>query len=86
MTYFTDEEFEARIADPKQLPDNWRTRLKLQPREGTTFEQRSMELEGASGAKFRVTLRKNLLNPNDFSVILILVTDDGEYLLVVCQL
>lgn len=79
MTYFTDEEFAGWIAETKQLPVNWRTRLKLQPKDGTSFEHRSMEVGGDSGSSFRVMLRRNTLNNNDFSLILVLVTDDGEY-------
>lgn len=77
--YFTDEKFAEWIAETKQLPGNWRTRLKLQLKEGTSFEHRSMDVQGDTGRVFRVMLRRNTLNQNDFSIILVLVTDEGEY-------
>ena len=81
MTIFTDAEFAALIAERKQLPVNWRNRLKLLPRDGTSFLQRSFEIQGDGGHTFKVFMRKNLEWIEDFSIGLMLVAPDGEYVL-----
>ena len=67
-TFLKDAEIAALLAEPKPLPDDYRTRLQIKPKRG--HQERELDVTGAQGAKFRVILRQSLLNPLDFSVIL----------------
>jgi len=65
---YSDKEIIALVQERKPLPTDWRTRVQLRPKRG--HEERDLELTGDAGSEFRVILRKNDLNPLDFSVIL----------------
>ncbi len=64
----TDAEIDALVRDPKPLPAGFRGRLTLRPKRG--HQEGELEVEGASGAAFRVFLRRSTRNALDFSVIL----------------
>jgi hypothetical protein len=65
---YSDNEITALVQERKPLPADWRTRAQLRPKRG--HEERDLELTGGGGNEFRVILRKNMVNPLDFSIIL----------------
>lgn len=64
----SDAEIDALVRDPKPLPAGFRNRLLLRQKRG--HQEAELEVEGASGAAFRVFLRRSSRNALDFSVIL----------------
>ncbi len=64
----TDVEIAKLIAEVKQLPDDYRTRVQTRPKRG--HRERELDLIGANGSGFRLILRQSSFNPLDFSVIL----------------
>jgi hypothetical protein len=67
-TFLKDAEIAALMAERKPLPDDYRTRLQTKPKRG--HEERELDVTGANGRLFRVTLRQSLLNALDFSIVL----------------
>ena len=67
-TFLKDTEIAALLAEPKPLPDDYRTRLQTKPKRG--HHERELDITGTKGSKFRLILRQALLNALDFSVIL----------------
>ncbi|MEK6674045.1 MAG: hypothetical protein AABZ47_00150 [Planctomycetota bacterium] len=67
-TFLTDSEIAGFIAEPKQLPPDWRNRVKLKPKHG--HYERELDITGENGSKFRVVMRQTIANSLDFSVIL----------------
>ncbi|MCP4677432.1 MAG: hypothetical protein GY854_18340 [Deltaproteobacteria bacterium] len=65
---YSDNEIAALIRERKSLPADWRARIRLRPKRG--HEERDLELTGDAGSEFRLILRKNKINPLDFSIIL----------------
>jgi hypothetical protein len=65
---FTDAEIAGLLTEPKRLPADFRTRLRLLSKRG--HKERDLELEGAAGNTFRLKLRQSDYNVLDFSVIL----------------
>ncbi len=65
---YSDHEIAALVHERKPLSADWRALTRLRPRRG--HEERDLELTGGGGSEFRVILRKNKVNPLDFSVIL----------------
>ena len=50
------------------MPSDWRNRIKLRTKRG--HDEQLLILAGEGGNEFRLILRKNQINPIDFSVIL----------------
>jgi len=73
----TDEEIAELLQEPKQLGRNWETRLRPRPKSNFKFTQRDCEIEGKNGHMFRIIIRHNMINPLDFSIILIFRDEDG---------
>jgi hypothetical protein len=73
----TDEEIDSFVAESKPLPKNWKTRLSPRTKSNSKHDQRDLEVEGESGNRFRVIIRKNAINPLDFSIILTFKDKDG---------
>ena len=67
-TNLTDDEIAALLAEPKPLPDDYRSKVETRPKRG--HRERELDIDGANGSKFRVILRQSSFNPLDFSVIL----------------
>jgi len=65
---FTDEKINALIKERKPLPAKWRDLI--HPKSKCGHDERSLELTGDAGGKFRVIFRKSQKNALDFSVIL----------------
>lgn len=64
----SEDEIEELTAEEKPLPENYRNRFKLIPKKG--HGERQLDIEGNNGNKFRIILRQNSINENDYSVIL----------------
>ena len=67
-TFLKDTEVVEFLAEPKPVPDDYRTRLQTKLKHG--HQERELDVTGAQGTMYRVILRQSLLNPLDFSVIL----------------
>ena len=65
---YTDSEIEALVQSPKRLPAIWRSETQLRPKRG--HQERQLTFSGSEGDDFSLILRKSLVNPLDFSVIL----------------
>ncbi len=72
-----DEEINGLLQERKPLPENWRVRLKLLPKTGFKHLQRDLQVRGTNGNIFRIILRQSVINPSDFSVILVFLDKDG---------
>ncbi len=75
----TDGEIEALLNEAKALPAGWRNRLRLRPKANSKFAQQDLEIPRDAGGRFRLVLKTSLINPLDFSVILLLEEDGGDY-------
>ena len=56
------------LDEPKPLPSNWETLMRLKPKRG--HYEREIDVAGEAGSSFRLILRRNMVNVLDFSVIL----------------
>lgn len=65
---FLENEIESLIQERKQLPQDWRTRIRLKSKRG--HEEQHLDIAGDAGSEFRLIFRQNKINPLDFSVIL----------------
>lgn len=65
---FSDADIARLIAEPKQLPTDWRTRLNMRPKRG--HKEQQLDLVGEFESEFRIILRQSNVNPLDFSAIL----------------
>ena len=73
----TDIEIGQLLTESKPLPHNWESRLRPRDKSDQCFKQREIDIVATSGHLFRVVLRQNTLNPQDFSIILVFVDEDG---------
>ena len=82
----TDAEIAELLAEPKELPHSWKTRLKPRKRARRSHLERRLRLLGSTGNRFRVNVRDNPASLFDFSIILTFVDRDGtEYRLLRCN-
>ncbi len=65
---YSNQEIAALLQERKPLPSDWRDRILLRPKRG--HDEKCLELTGDSGIAFLLILRRNQINPLDFSVIL----------------
>ena len=65
---YSDNEIAALIGERKPLPQDWRSRLRLRPKQG--HDERDLDFNGDDGSEFRLILRRSIVNSLDFSVIL----------------
>jgi len=65
----TDEEIAALLAERKVLPHDYLARIQAKPKRG--HKERELEIEGDAGSGFRLVVRQSLIEPLDFSAILI---------------
>jgi len=66
-----DQEISELLKEPKPLPENWKTRLKLLAEKGFRHVQRDLQICGANGNTFRVVMRQSPINVLDFSIVLL---------------
>ena len=67
VTYL-EHEIASFVGERKPLPIDWRNRVRLKPKHG--HDERHLDLPGDAGNQFRLILRRNNINPLDFSIIL----------------
>jgi hypothetical protein len=67
----TDTEILSLLAEPKNLPENFRAAAKLKPKRG--HKEYEFCVSGAKGHEFLLKFRQSEINPLDFSVILLYV-------------
>ena len=67
ITYL-DDEIESLVHEHKVLPIDWQNRLRPRPKSG--HDERQLDVNGVERSEFRIILRRNQINPLDFSVIL----------------
>lgn len=66
-----DKEIEDLVGVPKPLPPDYRSRLRMRARPySSQHEEAQIEVGVENTGTFRVVVRKNRINPLDFSVIL----------------
>jgi hypothetical protein len=65
---YSESEIASMLAEPKQLPANFRERLQLSVKRG--HRERELDVTGRNGTEFRLILRRSDANPLDFSIIL----------------
>ncbi len=74
----TDDEIDSLVAESKPLNKNWLTRLRPKRKSNFQHDQRILEVRGEAGNQFRIIIRKNAVNPLDFSIILTFKDVDGS--------
>jgi hypothetical protein len=67
-TLLTDEDIAKLIAERKQLPASYTSKLGLREKRG--HKERELDITGDNGSTFRLILRQSSLNILDFSAIL----------------
>ena len=67
----TSEDIEELIQMPKPLPPNYKRLLRFRNKaDSEQHEEAQLDVEAGEKGTFRIMIRKNLINPLDFSVIL----------------
>lgn len=66
--FYSDDEIQRLLAEPKPLPPDYRARIR--PREKRGHSEQELVIQGQHGSEFRLLYRQSLFNPFDFSVIL----------------
>jgi hypothetical protein len=78
MRILRDKEIDALLKEPKILPYNWQSQLQLKDKNNFQHQERSIEVKGDNGNSFKVIIRRNKINPFDFSIILVYRDKDGK--------
>lgn len=65
---FLDMEIQLLLAEPKDLPDDYRTRIQTKPKRG--HRERELSVTSLTGRDFQLIFRESNFNPLDFSIIL----------------
>ncbi len=68
MIRLSDAEIAKLIDEPKPLPRNYRSLMRLRPKKG--HRERDLDVTGSNGQEFRIIQRQSEFNVLDFSVIL----------------
>ena len=76
MTLLKDDELDRLFNEKKILPKDYHRRIRTYAKSGTKYEQEGLTTEGNEGHTFAIALRKNRMDPFDFSIIL-RYRDDG---------
>lgn len=74
----TDDEIDSLVAESKSLKKGWTKRLRPHAKSNLQHAQRALEVQGEAENKFRIIIRKNAINPLDFSIILTFKDKDGS--------
>jgi len=75
---YSDEEIEALIREPKPLPADLQSQIKLRDKRG--HKEAELSVQGSNGNDFRLIVRQNNINRFDFSVILGILPPDTTQL------
>jgi hypothetical protein len=71
VAQFSDKDIDELIAVPKYLPADYRSRLRTRARSySDKHEEGQLEIDVQDKGTFRIIIRKNRINPLDFSAIL----------------
>jgi len=65
----SDQDIERLVKEKKLLSANYQRKIQVRPKRG--HKERELDIKGEDGNDFRLILRQSLLNPLDFSVILV---------------
>lgn len=65
---YSEREIASLVQEPKPLPHDWQTRVRLRPKRG--HYERQLDIAGEGSGEFRIILRESQIKPLDFSVIL----------------
>jgi hypothetical protein len=65
------DDIDALINERKPLPENHERRLRPVRKSGQQYRQAELEVKGEQGHDFKLSIRSNIQDPLDFSVILI---------------
>lgn len=65
----SDDDIAHLLAEKKPLPDDYRSKIQVRPKMG--HKERELEVKGVNGSDFRLILRQSVINPLDFSIILV---------------
>jgi hypothetical protein len=66
---FSDRDILRLIQERKPLPQDYGTKIQTRPKSG--HKERELDVGGGEGGDYRLILRQSILNPLDFSVILV---------------
>ena len=66
---FSDQDISHLIQERKPLPDDYRTKIQTRPKFG--HKERELDIKGVDGGDYRLVFRQGILNPLDFSIILV---------------
>lgn len=67
----TDDDISDLLEEAKSLPQDYVKQLKPARKSRMQYSQAELTVTGERGSEFKVVIRKNLLDPLDFSVILV---------------
>lgn len=77
VAQFSDKDIDALIAVQKYLPAYYRSQLRMRSRSySDKHDEGQLEIQVQDAGTFRVVLRRNRLNPLDFSAILCYIPQD----------
>ncbi len=76
----TDDEIRAHTEGRKELPQDWRFRLRLRDAQTTDHQRAQLEVDAPSGQHYRIILRQNKRDIVDFSAILACVPAGSNHL------
>ncbi|MFC1857737.1 DUF6978 family protein [Thermodesulfobacteriota bacterium] len=65
----TDQEIEHLIKEKKPLPEDYLAKIQARPKRG--HKERELDVKGDGGNDFRIIVRQSIINPLDFSIILV---------------
>lgn len=73
-----DDVIEDLLREKKYLPRDYRKRLKLKSKSMKKHEEKELKTYGENDSEFYVVLRKNRIDPTDFSIILRYRNENGK--------
>ena len=65
----SDNDIERLVKEKKPLPADYQEKIHVRPKRG--HKERELDIKGEDGNDFRIILRQGLINPLDFSIILV---------------
>ena len=65
----SDDDIARLLGEKKPLPDDYKSKIQIRPKRG--HKERELDVKGVNGSDFRLVLRQSVINPLDFSIILV---------------
>jgi len=75
---YSDADIESLLQEGKPLSKDFRSKIRLRDKRG--HKEQELDIQGASGNRFRLILRQNQFNALDFSIILACFPGDSNQL------